>query len=134
REQREEQTERASGVLGLFAPIFYRQLDQIDAGIAEGSLELHLPSGDTRGLGGRLTGPAAIVRLRSWRALLRLALGGSVGWYEAWAAGEWTSPDPVQLFALFSRNRAGLARQARARGASLLVRRFAHWLHRNSRA
>ncbi|MGK6355283.1 class I SAM-dependent methyltransferase [Sphingomonas sp. DT-207] len=134
REQGAEPKARASGLLGLFARVFYRQLDRIDGGIAEGSLELGLPTGETRILGGRAAGPAAVVRLHSWRALLRLALGGSAGWYEAWAAGEWTSPDPVQLFALFSRNRAALAPQARARGFSLLVRRFGHWLRRNSRS
>lgn len=134
REQGVEPKGRASGLLSMFAPAFDRQLDRIDRGIAEGSLELTLPSGRTRILGGRAGGPAAVVHLRSWRALLRLALGGSAGWYEAWAAQEWSSPDPVQLFALFGRNRAGLARQARARGFSLAVRRWTHWLHRNNRA
>ena len=115
REQgRTGRTTRAGGALELLAPIFHRQLDRLDRGIAEGSLELLLPNGRARLLGGRADGPAAVVDLRSWRALLRLALSGSIGWYEAWAAGEWASPDPVQLFALFSRNRAGLAQPARA--------------------
>lgn len=117
----------------MLAPLFHRQLDRLDRGIAEGRLEVTLPSGATRLLGGRAAGPAAVVDLRSWRALLRLAAGGSGGWYEAWAAGEWTSPDPVQLFALFTHNRAGLAAPARARGASRLVRRVRHWLRRNDR-
>jgi len=122
---------RARGVLNLFTPIFDRQLARIDRGIAEGSLEARLPSGETRVLGGRAPGPAAIVDLRSWRALVRLALSGSGGWYEAWAAGEWASPDPVLLFALFTRNRASLARPARATGPSLLARRLLHWMRRN---
>jgi cyclopropane-fatty-acyl-phospholipid synthase len=117
----------------LLAPIFHRQLDRLDRGIAEGSLELLLPDGRARLLGGRAEGPAAVVDLRSWRALLRLALAGSSGWYEAWAAGEWASPDPVQLFALFSRNRAGLARPARATGPWRLTKRLWHWLRRNHR-
>ncbi|MBO9623244.1 MAG: class I SAM-dependent methyltransferase [Sphingomonas sp.] len=134
REQEGGQRARAGGLLNLFAPVFHRQLDRLDRGIVEGGLELTLPGGATRMLGGRAPGPAAVVDLRSWRALLRLALGGSAGWYEAWAAGEWASPDPVQLFALFSRNRAGLAAQSRAHGVSLWPRKIAHWLHRNSRA
>lgn len=119
------------GFLNLFAPLFERQLAQIDRGIAEGSLQATLPSGEVRVLGGRDSGPVAIVDLRSWRALIRLALSGSGGWYEAWTAGEWASPDPVQLFALFTRNRASLARPARATGPSLLVRRLLHWMRRN---
>ncbi|ATY34424.1 SAM-dependent methyltransferase [Sphingomonas psychrotolerans] len=130
---RRQQTGRSGGPLALFAPVFHRQLDRLDRGIAEGSLELLLPNGRARLLGGRSDGPAAVVDLRSWRALLRLALEGSSGWYEAWAAGEWASPDPVQLFALFSRNRAGLAPPARATGPWRLAKRLWHWARRNHR-
>ena len=130
---RAERATRGGGPLALLARIFHRQLDRLDRGIAEGSLELLLPNGRARLLGGRVDGPAAVVDLRSWRALLRLALSGSIGWYEAWAAGEWASPDPVQLFALFSRNRAGLARPARATGPWRLAKRLWHWLRRNHR-
>lgn len=135
REQgRMERTGRGGGPLALLAPVFHRQLDRLDRGIAEGSLELLLPNGRARLLGGRADGPAAVVDLRSWRALLRLALEGSSGWYEAWAAGEWASPDPVQLFALFSRNRAGLAGPARATGPWRLAKRAWHWARRNDRS
>lgn len=134
REQgRTERAMRRDGLLRLFSPLFHRQLDRLDLGIAEGSLELLLPNERARLLGGRAEGPVAVVDLRSWRALLRLALGGSSGWYEAWAAGEWASPDPVQLFALFSRNRAGLARPARATGPWRLAKRLWHWARRNHR-
>ena len=115
------------------APAFRRQLDRIDAGIAQGSLSLGLPDGTARLLGGRADGPAAVVDLRSWRALLRLAIGGSIGWYQAWALGEWASPDPVQLFALFGLYRAELARQARATGFSKRIKRLLHWRNRNHR-
>lgn len=112
---------------------FERTLDRIDAGIEAGSIDVTRPDGSRRTLGGRAPGPAAIITLRSWRALLLLALSGSGGWYEAWEAGNWTSPDPVQIFALFSRNRIALARPARATGPWKLLRRFGHWLRRNSR-
>jgi cyclopropane-fatty-acyl-phospholipid synthase len=124
---------RSGGLFGTICGIFHRQLDRIDRGIAQGSLELRLPSGETRILGGRAPGPAAVVELLRWRALLRLALSGSSGWYEAWAAGEWASPDPVQLFILFSRNRAALARPARAAGPWRLAKRLWHRLRRNDR-
>ncbi len=124
----------SGGVLSLFAPLFRRMADRIDRGIEAGSVDVTLPDGARRILGGRAAGPAAVVELRSWRALMRLALGGSTGWYEAWTKGEWASPDPVQIFALFSRNRQTLARGARATGFSLLAKRFGHWLRRNHRA
>ena len=115
------------------APFFRGQIDKIDAGIVQGSLSLGLPDGTARLLGGRAEGPAAVVDLRSWRALLRLAIGGSIGWYQAWALGEWASPDPVQLFALFGLNREALARQARATGLSRRIKRLLHWRNRNHR-
>ncbi|KTF67276.1 class I SAM-dependent methyltransferase [Sphingomonas sp. HT-1] len=132
-QHRERVASRGYGPLALFGPFFHRQLDRLDRGIAEGSLEVFTPDGQARLLGGSAAGPAAVVTLHSWRALVRLATGGSSGWYEAWEKGEWSSPDPVQLFALFSRNRAGLAARSRSRGLSLLPRRAMHWMRRNHR-
>jgi cyclopropane-fatty-acyl-phospholipid synthase len=123
----------SGGVLGWFAPLFRRMADRVDRGIEAGSLEVTLPDGTRRMLGGRNPGPAAVLDIRSWRAIVRLAMDGSTGWYEGWAKGEWVSRDLVQLFALYSRNRATLARGGRASGASLLIKRFAHWLRRNHR-
>ena len=117
----------------LFAPGFHRVLDRIDAGLAYGSLEADLPDGTRRLLGGRGPGPAVIVDLRRWRALVRLITTGSVGWYRAWAEGEWDSPDPVALFDLFVRNRLTLGRAARAKGFGRLVNRVAHALRGNSK-
>src|SRR5690349_8097942 len=86
---------------GLFARGFAHVLDRIDRGVAQGRIETHLPDGGFRILGGRADGPVAEVHLHSWRSLVRLASSGSVGWYKAWALGEWSSPNPVSLFELF---------------------------------
>lgn len=122
------------GTLSLFAPAFRAMLDRFDRGMRSGSLELILPDGSWRMLGGRAPGPAAAVDLKDWRALLRLATAGSSGWYEAWVAGEWSSPDPVLLFALMGCNRRTLSAAARATGFTLAVKRVAHWLRRNHRS
>ncbi len=118
----------------LAAPSMHRVLDAIDRGLEAGSLEGHLPDGSVRLLGGRGEGPRAVVELRSWRALVRLATSGSVGWYRAWAAGEWWSADPVPLFDLFMRNGVTLADAARAKGPWRRVNRAVHWLRRNTPA
>jgi cyclopropane-fatty-acyl-phospholipid synthase len=117
----------------LFAGGFHKLLDRIDAGIAAGRVDLTLPNGVFRVLGGRGEGPAAALHLKSWRALVRLASSGSVGWYKAWAKGEWSSPDPVAMFELFMRNAARLGGLGRARGPWKLVNRLVHALHANSR-
>jgi cyclopropane-fatty-acyl-phospholipid synthase len=112
---------------------FHRLLDRIDAGLDEGGIEAFLPDGTQRLLGGRKPGPTPIVFVRRWRALLRLATAGSVGWYEGWAAGDWSSPDPVPLFDLFMRNRVPLGMAARSSGAARLAARVWHRLRRNDR-
>ena len=113
---------------------FHKILDRIDHGLERGSIHVRLPDGSTRLLGGRADGFVAEIDLRDWRALLRLASGGSVGWYQAWEAGEWTSPDPVPLFALFMANGETLGETGRAKGPFRLAARFAHWLNRNTPA
>jgi cyclopropane-fatty-acyl-phospholipid synthase len=114
--------------------VFHAILDRIDIGLEAGSIEGHLPDGSTRILGGRSAGPSAVVRVRNWRALTRLVRGGSIGWYEGWAAGDWDSPDLVPIFDLFMRNRVSLGRVGRAAGLAKLAGRIAHWLRRNSKA
>ena len=117
----------------LAASHLHRLLDRIDAGLEKGSLEAVLPDGSIRILGGRADGPVCQVRLVRWRALLRLIAGGSAGWYRAWAAGEWTSSDPVPLFALFMANAVTLGNVARRNGPGRWVGRFLHWARRNDR-
>jgi cyclopropane-fatty-acyl-phospholipid synthase len=118
----------------LFGGGFHRILDRIDAGLLEGGIDATLPDGTHRILGGRAPGPMPVVRLHSWRALVRLISSGSVGWYKSWALGEWSSPDPVPLFDLFMRNGESLGEVARAKGIWRGVNRAAHLLRRNSKA
>lgn len=123
---------------GLFArllsPGFTAMLDRIDAGLETGAIHARLPDGTSRTLGGRAPGFECRVDLKEWRALVRLATGGSAGWYQAWEAGEWDSPDPVPLFALFMANGVSLGETGRAKGPWRLAGAALHWLKRNTRA
>ena len=110
---------------------FHKILDRVDAGLEVGAIEAMLPDGSFRILGGRAAGPLVHVNLNSWRALIRLGQSGSVGWYQAWEAGEWDSADPVPLFDLFMRNRVSLGKTARASGLSRVLKRARHALRRN---
>ncbi|WBH16004.1 SAM-dependent methyltransferase [Sphingomonas radiodurans] len=116
------------------APLYHRILDRIDAGLEEGAIEAAVPDGTRRLIGGRRDGPLAIVTIVRWRALRRLITGGSIGWYEAWAAGDWTSPDPVPIFDLFMRNRTMLGSIARAKSGARIAARVLHLLRRNDRS
>ncbi len=108
------------------APAFSRVLDQIDRRLASGGLDVTVPDGARRRLGFRAPGASALVRLHSWMAVVRLATSGSVGWYKAWAQGEWSSPDPVAIFELFAANAEPLGEIARAKGPFRLVNALAH--------
>lgn len=125
--------ERSPGLLArLFAPGFHKILDRVDAGLENGSITGRLPDGTTRVVGGRGPGFDAEVTIHDWRALMRLATNGSIGWYQAWEAGEWDSPDPVPLFALFMANGDALGDTGRARGPFRWAARLAHWMNRNT--
>lgn len=124
----------ARGFAWLFALGFDNVLEAVDRGLMTGAIHATLPDGTRRVLGGRAPGFACEVTLHDWRALVRLAIGGSAGWYQAWAAGEWSSPDPVPLFALFMANGENLGETARSKGPWRVAARALHWLNRNSRA
>jgi len=117
----------------LFAGGFHKLLGRIDRALEHGRIDATLPDGSFHTIGGRAEGPVAIIHLRSWRALVRLVVSGSVGWYAAWARGEWASPDPVQIFDLFMRNAASLGDTARAKGPWKAVNWIAHRLRANNR-
>jgi cyclopropane-fatty-acyl-phospholipid synthase len=121
------------GFLARFAaPAIDRVLDDIDRRLRRGGLEATLPNGIKRRLGSNAKGPRAVVHLASWMALVRLATSGSVGWYKAWTLGEWSSPDPVKLFELFSANAAPLGETGRAKGPFRWVNALAHRLRDNA--
>jgi len=116
----------------LTAPAFAKVLDEIDKRIVAGGIEATLPDGSSRRLGFHAKGPRAVVRIDSWLALVRLATSGSVGWYKAWTQGEWSSPDPVPLFEIFSRNAIALGDVGRAKGPFRLVNALAHRFRDNA--
>jgi cyclopropane-fatty-acyl-phospholipid synthase len=126
---------RATGLAAFTGTVFARGFDRIiariDRGLAFGMIEGILPDGSIQVVGGRGPGPTALITIHSWKALYRLVRGGSTGWYQAWAAGEWSSPDPVQIFDLFMRNRVSLGNVARPAGLARLAGKMIHILRDN---
>lgn len=127
-----------SGWLGrrlapLLAVPMRRLVARIEARIERGSIAGIFPDGSSYRIAGPEPGFDALVFFRDWRALLRLATAGSVGWYRGWEAREWDSPDPVMLFALVMDNAAALGGTMRAHGPWRLAVRAARGLRRNTR-
>jgi cyclopropane-fatty-acyl-phospholipid synthase len=116
------------------APAFRRVVDQIDRKLAIGGIHATFPNGSRRRVGFHAPGPDATIHLRSWMALVRLATSGSVGWYKSWSLGEWSSPDPVVIFELFTANAVELGGTARAKGPFRWLNALAHRLRDNDPA
>ncbi len=116
----------------LATPAFAKLLDEIDRRLVSGGLDVTLPDGTGRRFGFRAPGANATLRLNSWMALVRLATSGSVGWYKAWTLNEWSSPDPVSIFEMFSANAAPLGEIGRAKGVFRWVNAAAHRLRDNA--
>ena len=113
----------------------HRVLDRIDSGLERGAIEAVFPDGTRRLLGGRNPGFVATVRLNSAMALLRLATGGSVGWYPGLGSRRVAQPGPGPRSSPCSWTTArSWANAGRARGPWRLAVRFLHWLRRNTRA
>lgn len=126
---------REPGLLArILAPGLEKVLARIDRGLVTGTIFGTLPNGSQVVLGGRAPGFECTVELRSWQGLLRVAVNGSVGLFQAWEAGEWWSPDPVPLFAMFMQHAGTLGDTARAKGPFRAALKLAHLFNRNTPA
>lgn len=121
------------GLAHLLAPRIEGLLAAVDAGLVHGSLDATLPNGTRRRFGGCAPGPEAVIALRNWMPVIRLAIGGSSGFARAHFDGDWTSPDPVAIFELFMRNRATLGDVGRSGPLTRLANRLVHALQANTR-
>jgi cyclopropane-fatty-acyl-phospholipid synthase len=94
--------------------------------IRAGHLMLTLPDGSMHRFGGIHDGPEAQITLHSARAIRRFALGGSLGWAEAYLDGDWSSPDIRAVMALAAANEAEWDEVLRG---SILVRTLSRLFH-----
>ncbi len=105
-------------------------LEPLVSRLRGGRLKVVLPNGRALLSPPHPDGPQATLAIRRWRAIRRLALGGDVGFAEAYIDGDWTSPDLVALLRLAARNVEPL--RAAMRGAAFV--RWADRLRRLMRA
>ena len=100
----------------LTAPAISKVLDEIDRRLMCGGIELTLPSGSTA--------PPRLSRQRAQggRAAVELAGAGAAGdlgfgrLVQGVDLGEWSSPNPVAVFEMFSANAVALGEVGRAKG------------------
>lgn len=108
-------------------------LDRLIARIAVGRLTVFTPSGERVSHRGSRPGPEATLVLHRWRAILRLATGGNVGFATAYLDGDWSSPDTTQVVALAAANVEALEASLGSLLPLRLWNQLRHWLRGNSR-
>ncbi len=109
-----------------------RLIEPMMAAIRHGRLVVRLPNGALLASPDS-EGPQAFVAIERWRALRRLAIGGDVGFAEAFIDGDWTSPDLVALIRLAARNEDALRKWLKGAPLMRLFGRLRHLLRGNSR-
>jgi cyclopropane-fatty-acyl-phospholipid synthase len=124
-------TLRAPANLRPRTPTAARATLNLLARIAHGSLELHLPDGETARFGSG--SPAASARIRDWRLFARVLKAGDIGFAEGYIAGEWDTPDLTALLTLLVANRDALDAAVYGSWWGSLAHRIRHALNRNSR-
>jgi len=96
----------AHGLAGLLAAPLRRLTSRLLRDVACGSIDVVLPDGERVSGRGALPGPHAVIALRRWRSLLRLALAGDIGLAESYRDGDWSTPDLTALLEFGIRNEA----------------------------
>jgi cyclopropane-fatty-acyl-phospholipid synthase len=118
----------AAGLPPLVAGLLRRRL----SGWTHGRLSVAVPRGRCL-LFGAGPGPEVAVAVHDYRALLRLALSGALGWAEAYVAGEWDTPDLSAFLTAAARN-LDVAGDADGTLASRVFHRLMHLSRVNTRA
>jgi cyclopropane-fatty-acyl-phospholipid synthase len=108
-------------------------LTRMMARLAVGRVTVRLPDGTELSRQAAGTGPEATLVLHRWRALRRLALGGDVAFAEAYADGDWSSPDLAALLDLVARNMARLDGAMAGTPLARILNRLVHRARPNTR-
>jgi cyclopropane-fatty-acyl-phospholipid synthase len=116
------------------APEFLNIFGALQSRLRGGRMRAVLPSGRAVVLGVGDGGVQATLVVERWRALRRLAVGGDIGFAEAYIDGDLTTPDLVAVLRLAARNRDALSGVVRASPILRWLERLRHFLRRNSRS
>ena len=99
--------------------------------VEHGALMVVFPDGQRACFGHG--GPTADVQLVNWNVFGAVLKSGDIGFAETYAAGDWTSSDPVRVLVFFVRNRAAVERVIYGSFWGSLAYRIKHLLNRNSK-
>lgn len=113
-------------------PLSVRWLFRAMANIRKGKIEIILPDGTSHVFGGQLTGPWARWQIRDVSTARKILLRGDLGFAEGYIAGEWDTPQLLDLLMLLDSNRNELASAAPGGKFGTIVDLLLHRWRRNS--
>jgi cyclopropane-fatty-acyl-phospholipid synthase len=120
---------QSAGTDDFWTRLMLRQLARIE----HGRLTMVMPDGRVLSFGAQNGAPNLMVTIHHRRTARRLALGGSLGFAEAFMEGDWECSDLTQLILLAIANERQLGLDKDGVWIVRFVNRVWHFLHRNSR-
>jgi len=124
---REQTASRIQGRVPLAARAALALLERI----GHGRVEVALPDGSLRALGGGA--PVARLEVADWGVFGAALRRGDIGFAEAFIDGRWSSPDLAPLLTVIARNRAAIERAVYGGFWGQLAYRLRHALNANTR-
>jgi cyclopropane-fatty-acyl-phospholipid synthase len=117
------------------APRAARSVLRLLQRLAHGSLTVRLPDDSVRHFGAAPgEGPTASLTLRNWTVCSAALKSGDIGFAESYIAGDWTTPNLVELLRVFVANRRAIENVFYGSWTGRLLYRLRHLLlNRNSR-
>ncbi len=101
--------------------------------LRHGHLSVHLPDGSVQHFGAQ-TGLHATLILNNWTVCSAALKSGDIGFAESFIAGDWTSPNLVDLLRVLVKNRAEVDNVIYGSWVGRLFYRIKHLLNRNTKA
>ena len=132
----------ASPVMPQGAPAAARTALKLLQRLRHGALSLQLPDGSVRRFGEHPhqhahdgnSGPQASITLHNWNVFGAALKSGDIGFAESYIAGDWNTPNLVELLKLFGANRRELEEVVYGTWFGRLLYRVKHLLNHNSKA
>jgi len=116
------------------APLFFRLAANMASRLHYGALVFLLPDGRKLKFSGQLEQEAVgVIVVRDYGFARRSVLGGGVGFYEAYADGQWDSPDLTSVLYIFARNADHVHEALTATPLVKFFMRMRHRGHRNTK-
>ncbi len=101
--------------------------------LSTGRFELVLPGGETVVSEGPQPGETGVMVIKKWRTLSQLMRRGDIGLAEAYAAGDWESPNLSTLMSVLARNVDSFKDRFAPRGIDRFWAILQHALRRNTK-